>query len=169
MPINEQEFESVKQTLDTLMKDFLPKFIGKLNGVDARVQGLEAYIEALKSQPAQPAQPVEKPKRKRRTKAEIAAEKAESEQAAVDAAVDAAVAAAEDPVEELPETPVEVAGYGITAKTVSSVMMVAQQCGFDIEATVELAGKYNCPAELVRYVMNMTDAEREEVNRKFPL
>jgi len=166
MPINEQEFESVKQTLDTLMKSFLPKFIGKLNAVDARVQGLEAYIEVLKSQPVQP---VEKPKRKRRTKAEIAAEKAESEQAAVDAAVDAAVAAAEDPVEELPDTPVEVAGYGITAKTVSSVMMVAQQCGFDIEATVELAGKYNCPAELVRYVMNMTDAEREEVNRKFPL
>lgn len=169
MPINEQEFESIKVTLDTLMKEFLPKFVGKLNGIAARVDELEAAVEALKAQPVQPA-PAEKPKRKRRTKAELEAAKAEAEQSAVDSAVDAALAAAEDPIDELPsERPAEVGGIAITGKTVQSILMLLNQCKGDVAATAQLAQQYGCPGETVAHVLSLSDEEREDICRRFPL
>ena len=173
MPINEQEFESVKRTLDTLMTQFLPKFVGKLNGVDARVQELEATIEALKAQPVAPA-PAEKPKRKRRTKAELEAAKAEAEQAAVDTAVDAAIASAEDPVDELPNAqdeslPDAVAGIAINGKAIASMMMLLNQHNGDVEATLTTAAQYGCPEEAGRYILNLSEEERARITAAFPM
>ena len=174
MPINEQEFESVKNTLDTLMRDFLPKFVGKLNNVAARVQELEATVEALKAQPVAPA-PSEKPKRKRRTKAELEAAKAEAEQTAVDTAVDAAIASAEDPVDELPSEqaaenlPDAVAGVAINGKAIASMMMLLNQHNGDVEATLVTAAKYGCPEEAGRYILNLSEEERARIIAAFPM
>lgn len=174
MPINEQEFESVKRTLDTLMTQFLPKFVGKLNGVDTRVQELEAAIEALKAQPVTPA-PAEKPKRKRRTKAELEAAKAEAEQTAVDTAVDAAIASAEDPVDELPSEqaadnrPDAVAGVAINGKAVASMMMLLSQHNGDVEAAIATAVKYGCPEEAGRYILNLSEEERARITVAYPM
>ena len=173
MPINEQEFESVKNTLDTLMRDFLPKFVGKLNNVAARVQELEATVEALKAQPVAPA-PSEKPKRKRRTKAELEAAKAEAEQTAVDTAVDAAIASAEDPVDELPneqdnDQPDAVAGVAINGKAIASMMMLLNQHNGDVEATLVTAAKYGCPEEAGRYILSLSEEERARITAAFPM
>lgn len=174
MPINEQEFESVKRTLDTLMTQFLPKFVGKLNGVDTRVQELEAAIEALKAQPVAPA-PAEKPKRKRRTKAELEAAKAEAEQAAVDTAVDAAIASAEDPVDELPSEqaadnrPDAVAGVAINGKAIASMMMLLNQHNGDVEATLVTAAQYGCPEEAGRYILNLSEEEKARITAAYPM
>lgn len=186
MPINEQDFESVKRSLDTLMKEFLPKFIGKLNAVAANTDNCNQQIGALTNElellkqklEAQPVQPAEKPKRKRRSKAEIEAAKAEAEQTAIDTAVDAAVAAADDPsdevVTEIPdaalqgrETPVEVAGIGITSKTVQSVMMLYRHSNEDTNATIALAEQYKCPGDVVRYVLGLSDEERADIIQRF--
>lgn len=173
MPINEQEFESVKNTLDTLMRDFLPKFVSKLNNVSARVQELEATVEALKAQPVAPA-PAEKPKRKRRTKAELEAAKAEAEQTAVDTAVDAAIASAEDPVDELPneqdnDQPDAVAGVAINGKAIASMMMLLNQHNGDVEATLVTAAKYGCPEEAGRYILSLSEEEKARITAAFPM
>ena len=212
--MDEQKFLTMDATLASLVKDVLPKLVGRIKGVEAikdevegrhtayrmendarvasiemsvskleeftgfvaeyegriaRLEGqLDAVLEAVRTcnerVDALVTATVEKPKRKRRTKAEIEADKAAAEQEKIEAEVPEVM----DPTEPeigvglVPET---ISGVDITKSVIKCVLQDVKSCAGDWDA---VAGVNQYGPDVVRYIQQMTPEVLKETVKRFP-